>query len=77
MQCNGKCHLKKELKKAADDESQNKSQIKQFDQEELFYRNIVFLNKIEITTGTNSHFLYINKDTSFLLEHITPPPQIS
>jgi hypothetical protein len=75
MQCNGKCHLKKELKKAATEESKSKAQLKNIEQHEFIVINVFSFKRSQIITQTQNHFFHIKSYASVLLEHISPPPQ--
>lgn len=76
MSCNGKCHLKKELKKSADAESKNKSVASQSIQEELLTQNVFVLTLIFNIKDPITCFFYLENYTSNPLEYNTPPPQV-
>ncbi|MFN0049775.1 MAG: hypothetical protein ACKVOU_11690 [Cytophagales bacterium] len=75
MQCNGKCHLKKELKKAATEESKSKAELKNIEQEEFLEINVFLLHNFQFIAENQLYFFHSNRYASFSLEHISPPPQ--
>jgi len=76
LQCNGKCYLKKELKKAMEEESAKK----EISQKTLETESLPITLELDFT----SHYLYIQKlqfpaiEQSLLspaLKNLTPPPK--
>jgi hypothetical protein len=75
VECHGKCHLTKELKKVAEEESQKtsitrSSQMEEFPIEELtaLSRNLFLLEEIK-------HVVYLNKEYAASQNISNPPPQ--
>ncbi len=83
MHCNGKCHLKKEIKKVLGDEKTNKNKttlptlkLKEYT---TFYR-IDLLNKyyFKLTFSSKKNILFTHKTfKGFLPDMIKPPPHNS
>lgn len=75
LNCNGKCHLTKQLAKASDSSSENSSEKKiSFEQTEIVFfqeiqqieiRQIYFLNKTTIGNNYSNLYFHLNDCTHF------------
>jgi hypothetical protein len=82
LECNGKCHLKKELAKAATEESSNSKDKKQVSKQEieiLFYQetfnfesNNISIVSTETSTYYSNNYFHLNSSQIF-----HPPTSIS
>jgi hypothetical protein len=76
MHCQGKCHLNKELKKTAQEESQQKNvQIRGIEIEEIPEQIIIIFSPTLIFDKNNFTF-YKEELISTALKNFTPPPKI-
>jgi hypothetical protein len=77
MNCNGKCHLKKELKKTAEEESQKKDvQLKGMETEEAPARQIKIAYSPTLIFENNLFPFYTEDLISVSLKNSSPPPKI-
>ncbi|KAB1066564.1 hypothetical protein F6U93_14190 [Tamlana haliotis] len=79
MQCNGKCHLAKEMAKASEaPDNGNDEKLVSFETTVVFYQDIVnqlpppcvYFSKNAISTDYNQEYSYLNLDAVF------HPPQV-
>jgi hypothetical protein len=76
MNCKGKCHLNKELKKAAEEESQkNKSQLKGIEIEEIPFQSEIIFSP-QFIAGPKKFSFFNEGLASYGLKKFTPPPQV-
>ena len=75
LQCQGKCYLKKELKKTSEEESKNKSTLKSLQQEEYLVSISFYFNSINQKIDSQNVFFGLKKYISIFPEYIAPPPQ--
>jgi hypothetical protein len=76
LQCHGKCHLQKELKKTAEDESENNSKITiQLELEDLPVQSFKLAVKEFFILQTSSYPFLEEKIISSARNLISPPPQ--
>jgi hypothetical protein len=76
MNCNGKCYLNKELKKASKEESkENKGLQKGIEIEEVLSNTDITFNSTFITDKKEYSF-FNEKSFSASLKKFTPPPQV-
>jgi hypothetical protein len=78
MECNGKCHLSKELKKAAQEESSSKSQAtgKSQENESTPAADIILLS-MPFEWIAKTTYPFITKDLVIIsLDDTTPPPKV-
>ncbi len=76
MQCEGKCHLNKELKKAAKEESKNKESILNlFELQEMFCQAFEYKTNHLIVIKKKIYSQYSEKPYSSFLKKFSPPPK--
>ncbi len=74
LQCNGQCHLTKELKKAQDEEKQ--SSKKNVEEVQLHYLNSEnFVLNTSFVAIEKAKSLYLSSFYHFCMESTTPPPR--
>jgi hypothetical protein len=78
LQCHGKCHLQKELKKTAEQESENNFKITiQLELEDMPARSLELGITKSFFIRSSSYRSLEEKIISPALDHISPPPQAS
>ena len=78
LQCHGKCHLQKELKKTAEQESENNSKITiQLELEDMPVRSFELTVTKKYFIRTSPYIFLEEKITSPVSDLISPPPQAS
>ena len=76
LQCHGKCHLQKELKKTAEEESKNSSKITiQLELEDMPAQSFELASKDFFISGKSPYLFLEEKLISSALNLISPPPQ--
>lgn len=75
VECHGKCHLNKELKKAAEEESQKSSTTRSSQIEEFPVNESTALSENIFLLEEINHVVYLNKEYSAAQNISNPPPQ--
>ena len=76
LQCNGKCHLQKELKKTAEEESKNSSKITiQLELEDMPVQSFDLASTKNFFIRASSYPFFEEKIISSVRNLISPPPQ--
>jgi hypothetical protein len=77
MNCKGKCHLNKELKKTAEEESQKKGlQVKSLETEEVPTKQFKIAFSPVLIFDNNNFSFYTEALISVALKNSTPPPEV-